>query len=98
MSELIRLGAINKKTNQYTKPSQANKQDEFIYDYTDFTRIISRLRFHKQIDYLNAIKKMGSVRINEEISAPTFIEENFTNPYNMDNAFLYKNKIIEMGN
>ena len=30
MSELIRLGAINKKTNQYTKPSHANKQDEFI--------------------------------------------------------------------
>ena len=30
MSELIRLGAINKKTNQYTNPSHANKQDEFI--------------------------------------------------------------------
>ena len=30
MSELIRLGAINKKTNQYTNPTHANKQDEFI--------------------------------------------------------------------
>jgi hypothetical protein len=30
MSELIRLGAINKKTKQYTHPSNANKQDEFI--------------------------------------------------------------------
>ena len=30
MSELILLGAINKKTNQYTDPLNANKQDEFI--------------------------------------------------------------------
>ena len=30
MSELIRLGAINKITSQYTTPSHANKQDEFI--------------------------------------------------------------------
>ena len=30
MSELIRLGAINKITGQYTTPSHANKQDEFI--------------------------------------------------------------------
>jgi hypothetical protein len=30
MSELIRLGAINKQTNQYTHPSNANKQNEFI--------------------------------------------------------------------
>lgn len=30
MSELIRLGAINKITRQYTTPSHANKQDEFI--------------------------------------------------------------------
>jgi len=30
MSNLTRLGAINKKTNQYTTPSHANKQDEFI--------------------------------------------------------------------
>ena len=30
MTELIRLGAINKQTNQYTHPSRANKQDEFI--------------------------------------------------------------------
>ena len=30
MTELIRLGAINKQTKQYTHPSKANKQDEFI--------------------------------------------------------------------
>ena len=30
MTELIRLGAINKQTKQYIHPSQANKLDEFI--------------------------------------------------------------------
>lgn len=30
MGEVIRLGAINKKTNQYTNPSNANKDDEYI--------------------------------------------------------------------
>ena len=30
MNDLIRLGAINKKTNKYTHPTQANKKDEFI--------------------------------------------------------------------
>ena len=30
MTDLIKLGAINKKTNKYTDPLQANKNDEFI--------------------------------------------------------------------
>ena len=29
MTDLIKLGAINKKTNKYTHPLQANKYDEF---------------------------------------------------------------------
>jgi hypothetical protein len=72
-----------------------NKKDEFTWNHN---RWVKPEIFRDQLPYLNKIKEMGSITVKKEMDSEKFNSDNFQNPFNNQNSFLYGDSYISLVN
>jgi hypothetical protein len=93
LSELYKYNILDSTYYSIIK----NKIDEYSYKHnSNFNELMSNEKYNEQLPYLNAIKNKGSVTITQEINSNKFNLEDFTNPYNNNNSFLYMDTYLSI--